>query len=300
MKSASRTVAVLTTAWLAVAASSGAQATQIGAGRAPAATADEPLRQTITVNGAEREYFIRLPKGFEATRTYPFVVAAHGAGGNGRTFFLASGIHRYADEQAFSVIVVSPTFSAEDGVAQQFPSLGEAAFLDAIVAEVAKRYRVPNKFLLAGYSRGGQFAHRYCQDSPSRVIACAPMAAGTWTTPDGRVIAQGVGELKNLDAARARTEDLVRDMTTPRVAPAAWKKAAPGASAIPYLVMTGTLDPRYSAGQLFAETLKKQGFTVETAWPVTNHTPDAATRPEYEKYAQEATRFFKQVLAAVK
>ena len=258
-------------------------------------TTDEPLRQTITFNHAEREYFVRLPKGFDATRTYSLVVASHGAGGNGRTFFLASGIHRYSDEQSFSVIVASPTFSAEDGVAQQFPSLGESAFLDAVVADVAKRYRVQPKFLLAGYSRGGQFSHRYCQDHPARVVACAPFAAGTWTTPDGRVLAQGIGELKNAEAARARTEDIVKDMITPRVAPAAWKKAAPGANAVPYLVMTGTLDPRNEVGHMFADTLKQAGFSVETAWPVTNHTPTAETRAEYAKYAQEAVRFFRKV-----
>lgn len=267
---------------------------------APAATAADAQRFTLTFGGAEREYFVRLPKAFDASRTYWLVMASHGAGGNGRTFFLASGIRRYADEQQLDVIVVSPTFSATDGVAQQFPSLGEAAFLDAVVAEVGGKYRVRPKFLMTGYSRGGQFSHRYCQTNPTRVVACAPFAAGSWTTPDGRVIVQGIGELKDVAAAQARSEDLARELTSARVAPAAWMKAAPGANAIPYLVMTGTLDPRNAAGHLFAESLTRAGFKVETVWPVTNHTSTAETQAEFERYAKEAVRFFAKVTASTK
>ena len=277
--------------WIVAIVTAGAAS---GLAQTPAASTPnaEPLRQVITVNGAEREYFIRLPKTFDSNRTYWLVLAAHGAGGNGRTFFLANGIHRYGDEQGFSVIVASPTFSAADGAAQQFPSLGEGAFLDAVVADVGRRYHVQSKFLLAGYSRGGQFSHRYCLEHPARVLACAPLAAGSWTTPDGRVLVQGIGELKDVAAANARTEELARELVTPRIAAAAWTKAAPGASAVPFLVMTGTLDPRNQVGRMFADVLKQSGFSVETAWPVTNHTPDAATRAEYERYAQETVRFF--------
>jgi poly(3-hydroxybutyrate) depolymerase len=265
--------------------------------QAPAAGGIEPVRRTITVNGAEREYFIRMPKAADPSGESWLVMAAHGAGGNGRTFFLASGMRRYADEQSFNAVIVSPTYSATDGAAQQFPSLGEGAFFDAVVADVKTQHRIRPKLLVTGYSRGGQFSHRYCQDHPDRVLACAPFAAGSWTTPDGRVIVQGVGELATADAAKARTEPLATDLAAPRIAPVAWKRAAAGAKGVPFLVMTGTLDPAYQAGRLFAENLRHNGFSVETVWPVTNHTSTPETRAEFERYAVEAVRFFGNAVA---
>ena len=256
----------------------------------------QPVRKVMTFNGVEREYFIRAPARLDPQRTYWLVAAAHGAGGNGRTFFLASGLRRYADEIGLDAIIVSPTFSAADGAAQQFPSLGEGAFLDAIVVEVRREYTVYPRFLMAGYSRGGQFAHRYCQNHPDRVAACAPMAAGTWTTPDGSLLVQGSGELASPEAAQEKAaESLVAEALSPRIAPVAWKRAAPGAQTVPFLVMTGTLDPRYAVGQLFADKLKSAGFRVEVSWPVTNHTSNEATRTEFERYAREAAAFFAKV-----
>ena len=257
------------------------------------------LRRLVTFGGVERDYFVRLPQRFDATRTYWLVVAAHGAGGNGRNFFLASGIRRVADEQGLDAIVVSPTFSGSDGAAQQFPSLGEGALLDAIVADVGRQYSVHPKILLAGYSRGGQFSHRYCQQSPSRVAACAPFAAGSWTTPDGHVLIQGVGDLADVAAARTRAEPLVGELTEPRIAAVAWSKAAAGAKAVPFLIMTGTLDPRNQVGRLFVESLKRNGFSVESVWPITDHSLADAAPAESAKYAIEAVSFFKKAATSV-
>lgn len=79
-----------------------------------AAATTDAVRRTIAVGGVEREYFVRLPQQFDASRTYWLLLAAHGAGGNGSNFFLAAGIRRFADERQLAAIVVSPTFSATD------------------------------------------------------------------------------------------------------------------------------------------------------------------------------------------
>jgi len=62
---------------------------------------------------------------------------------------------------------------------------------------VRRRFPLRSMILLTGYSRGGQFAHRFALAHPSQVEAVGPFASGTWTTPGGRFLVEGLDEVRN-------------------------------------------------------------------------------------------------------
>lgn len=265
-----------------------------------------PLRRTIIFGGSEREYFLGFPPNFDRTKSYWALVVVHGGGEHGRIPFPNIGMARFAVESGLDAIVISPSFTNDDFNASRFPSLGEGEFLDEVLVQLRKEYALRPKILLTGYSRGGQFAHRYALAHPERVAAAAPLASGTWTTPDGRFLVEGIGELRNARAFLAdstnvsKVPDNLRDLFQPRVAAVAETRAATRAREVPYLVMCGTLDPRLPLAEEFARSLQSLGYQVSTEWPRTPHgCNDVACwqqhRSEFEKYLRRTVDFFRDV-----
>ena len=226
---------------------------------------------------------------------------------NGRNNFLANGISRAMAETPFAAIVISPSSPDADLNAIRFPTLGEAEFLQEIVKKARAEYHLKPKILLTGYSRGAQFAHRFAFAYPEVVEAVAPLASGTWTTPDGRFLVEDVGELKDPVTFLAKSEnsaavpERLRDLFEPRVAAVAAAKAKPASQQIPFLVMCGTLDPRLPIAKEFVRSMQASGYKVEVEWPTTPHVCNAAnpcsseTQAESQKYARTTLEFFARV-----
>ena len=264
---------------------------------------EDPLRSTIEFGGEDREYYVRLPMAFDPEKTYWPLVAVHGGRGNGRNPFLARGVHRAADALGLDAIVVSPSFSNTDFQASRFPALGEGKFLLAVLDDLRRHYRLQVKILLTGYSRGGQFSHRFAFAQPALVQAVAPFAAGTWTTPDGKLLIEALGEIDKPRAFLSDPENAslvptrLQSIVVPRVAQVAGILAKPQAKDIPFLVMCGTLDTRFDTAQRFAKTMKAAGYDIQTEWPRTPHgsRDKAEFMAEFEKYAQGAVAFFLRV-----
>lgn len=265
----------------------------------------EPLRHTIEFSGSLREYYIRLPKNFIPEKTYWALVVVHGGGGNGLRFFMADDVRRVADEIGLDAIVISPSFSNTDVSASRFPDLGEGEFLQIVLKDVNRKYKLRDKILLTGYSNGGQFTHRFALRNPTQVEAVAPFAAGTWTTPDGRLLIDSFGEVENPKVFLSSPENAssvperLGNMFSPRVANVAGLLAESGSEKIPFLVMCGTLDSRLDIAKKFVSSLKNAHFRVETEWPRTPHNPRTeGYQDEFKKFSQRAAEFFLQVVDA--
>lgn len=269
-----------------------------------AATA-EPLRRTLMFRGAEREYFLYLPARFDRNKDYWALVVVHGSGQHGRIPFPNASLARFVAESDLEAIVISPSFPNDNQNASRFPTLGEGAFLDEVLNDVRKDHTLRPKILLTGYSRGGQFSHRYALAHPDRVAAVAPLASGTWTTPDGRFLVEDIGEVRNArdfltDTTNAsRVPGRLRDLFSARIAAVAETRAASNARDVPFLVMCGTLDPRLPICQEFARSLQSLGYQVSVDWPRTPHgCPDMACwmehRVEWEKYLRRTVEFFRE------
>jgi poly(3-hydroxybutyrate) depolymerase len=268
-----------------------------------------PLRRTITFGGSQREYFLGLPPDFDRAKSYWALVVVHGAGQHGRVPFPNTGMARFAAEFGLDAITISPSFSNDDNNASRFPSLGEGEFLDEVLMQLRKEYEFRPKIFLTGYSRGGQFAHRYALAHPERVAAVASLASGTWTTPDGKFLVEGIGEVRNARAFLtdstnvSKVSDNLRDLFQPRVAAVAETRAAARAREVPYLIMCGTLDPRLPIAEEFVRSLQSLGYRVSAEWPRTPHGCDNVAcwqqhRSEFEKYLRHTVEFFRRVAEA--
>lgn len=269
--------------------------------------AEPPRRFEILHQGEQRAYFVQLPAGYDASETYWILVSVHGGGGNGKSHFLANGYRAAVQESGVKAIVVSPSFSNEDFQASRFPALGEGDFLKAILAELRTRHRLRKKILLSGYSRGGQFAHRFALANPDLVQAVAPFSAGTWTTPSGELLIEGLAPvehpqayLTNADNARLAPERL-NGLFTSRVAAVAGRLPHAEANQVPFLVMCGSLDSRFGIAQQFYQSMRDSGYTVEAVWPRTPH--GSRNKPEFseefEKYVMTGMSFFERVTNGV-
>lgn len=262
-----------------------------------------PEKYVCTIDGIEREYFIWRPDEYDSDRRHWLIVTVHGGGGNGRTHFLAQGVRRAGDGRGFDAIVISPNFSNVDTNASRFPSLGEGAFLTAVLEELRKSFPVREKIFLTGYSRGAQFSHRFAYQHPDTVAAVAPFASGTWTTPNGHLLIETYGEIevpKNFRGDEKKAERIPArraNLFDPRVAEAAVVRPRPGANSIPFLVMCGSLDSRFSIAQQYTETLRLKGYQVEADWPRTPHgsKSDVRYKEAFEKYSTRAVAFFMRV-----
>jgi pimeloyl-ACP methyl ester carboxylesterase len=249
----------------------------------------------------QRSYFVALPADYNPEVIYWPLIMVHGGGGNAAENKYATAMRRLADEAALPAIVIQPQFITEDKQVSRFPSLGEDAFLLAVLEKVRAEFKVHDRILLNGYSMGGQFTHRFALAHPDLVQACAPFAAGTWTTPDGRLLIEEYGEVADpktflsVPENAAKVPERLRDLFDPRVAGSAGLKAAEGAERVPYLVMCGTLDTRLSIAKEFAAALKTSGYRVETECPRTPHSSDSAEfAAEFERYSVHAVEFFKR------
>jgi poly(3-hydroxybutyrate) depolymerase len=261
-------------------------------------TSNSPVRNTISFGGVEREYFVHQPRNFDSTKLYWLLVVVHGGGGNGRSYFLADGIRKEIEKPGFDAIVVTPSFSNTDFLASRFPALGEGDFLNQIIEELRDTFILHKKILLTGYSRGGQFSHRFAFQNPDLVKACAPFAAGTWTTPGGTLLIESLDEITDPEIFLSSESNValvpkrLRNMFEPRVARVAGVQAKNKAKEIPFLVMCGTLDPRHEIAKQFATSLKTEGYQVQTVWPDNPHGNKEQYPDEFRKYSQSAVQFF--------
>ena len=264
---------------------------------------EEPLRRSIEFDGFEREYYVRLPIDYVPEKTYWLLITVHGGRGNGRSHFLAKGIRRVADEMGLDAIVVSPSFSNKDSQASRFPALGEGRFLQTVLEDLHRQYQLQTKILLTGYSRGGQFSHRFAFSHPELVEAVAPFASGTWTAPDGRLLIEAFGEVRtpssflNDPENASLVPERLKGIFSPRVAKVAGIPARSQAQYVPFLVMCGSLDPRFEIAQLFAKSMEDAGYSITTEWPRTPHgsRDKEEFKAEFEKYSQRAVAFFMRV-----
>lgn len=248
-----------------------------------------PVVKTVMVDGKERTFHMLLPPDFDANETYWLMVTAFGR------------VERYwplLKETELRAILVSPSFQFENvpRYYMAFPSLGEGEAILKIVEHLRASYRLQSKFLLTGFSGGANFAHRFAFQHPDVVLACAPYAAGSWSTPDERFLVKGVGEVRNAttyangepipeERRRGREHYLNEGAVT-----AGKQKPLAGANKVPFLVMCGTEDTeRLQNAKDFAQSLTAAGFRVETAWPKARHNVTVDVE-------RQVVEFFKKVV----
>ncbi len=148
-------------------------------------------------------YCLYVPTAHQtATAPLPLVVLVHGTARTAEAY--RNGFAEFAEEHG--CVVLAPLFPAGIIDPEDLHNFKRIAFrgirfdvlLLDMVEEVGRRYRVdPRRFLLHGFSGGGQFAHRFAYLHPDRLIAVSVGAPGRITRIDPKTPWwQGTGDLR--------------------------------------------------------------------------------------------------------
>ncbi len=147
-------------------------------------TAPDPNTETAPTSLPDSDFYTYLPTNAAARGPLQVLVTVHGMNGDGVVF--CNGLIKSAEQNGW--ILVSPTFHYRDNFnpdtvmqddTELIPRLKQ--FLDDLPAKTGLPVR--ERVLLYGFSRGGQIVHRFAERYPSRTLAVALFAAGTYTLP---------------------------------------------------------------------------------------------------------------------
>ncbi|HEX6224826.1 MAG TPA: PHB depolymerase family esterase [Chryseolinea sp.] len=152
-------------------------------------------RFTTILEEDTREYYVHVPKSYNAIDALPVVFMLHGSGGSGERFYNISGWKDVGEAQ--NILTVFPSAAQypcvlDDGIqkrrAEKWNCYGlelcngetpqdDVKFLTQIIDELKHRYMIDEKRIyIAGFSNGGEMAARTAielSDKIAAVVACA-------------------------------------------------------------------------------------------------------------------------------
>jgi polyhydroxybutyrate depolymerase len=158
---------------------------------APATTgAARDDEHTLTVDGRERGYRVRVPPG--ATGRLPVVVVLHGGGGNGEQVDQQTGMSQAAARAGF--ITVFPNGSGRTALLTwnagrccayaQREDVDDVAFLSAMLDRVLTDYPAdPARVFATGMSNGAMMSYRLACAMSDRFAGIAPVAGALNVDP---------------------------------------------------------------------------------------------------------------------
>lgn len=138
--------------------------------------------QSLQHGGVERTYRVHVPRGYDAAKQWPLVIALHGGGGAGRGMNTVTHLNDVADAHGFLVAYPDGRFrhwndGRQSGVAES-RKVDDVGFLADLIDALAKKYSVDRKRVFAtGISNGGFMSQRLACDLSDKVAAIAVVAA---------------------------------------------------------------------------------------------------------------------------
>jgi polyhydroxybutyrate depolymerase len=145
-----------------------------GCGTPSGITPGEWTAQTITVGGAERSYFVRLPEGYDEDRAYPVVYQLHGCSDSATR---EDNNVRLEGESGPDAILVRGR--AAERCWDTAPGGPDVPYFDAMVAAVESAVCTdPTRRFLSGYSSGSFMSHALACTHGDMLRGVATIAGG--------------------------------------------------------------------------------------------------------------------------
>lgn len=144
--------------------------------------------QTLTHNGAEREFIMYVPSSYNGAEDLPLMLNFHGFGGTAVDFMNWTDMRSLAEEENF--ILVYPQGTLLDGSPHWNSSLPSAdnkssaddfGFVEALIEDLTTTYRIdPDRIYSSGFSNGAFFSYALaCYRSD--LVAAVASVSGTMT-----------------------------------------------------------------------------------------------------------------------
>ena len=137
--------------------------------------------ESLTYDGRERDYILRLPEGVERP---PLIVVLHGGGGRGRQIDHHTGLTQQATAQGFALVY-------PDAIDRQWndwrddpnskvhaATVDDVGFLSALVADLGGRGLIdPARVFVIGVSNGGMMTYRMICDRADLFLGAVAVVA---------------------------------------------------------------------------------------------------------------------------
>jgi len=150
----------------------------------PYTQAQTTLEKTLTLDGLQREYLIRLPKNYSSSQHLPIIFALHGGGG---TYKNTMGLYNFtdvADQYGFIMLypnAINKSWSMK-GISSRVKGnrqdIDDVHFISVLIDTMVARYKGDEKRVFCtGISRGGIFSLYLAGRLSDRITAIAPVCA---------------------------------------------------------------------------------------------------------------------------
>ncbi|MBS1700886.1 MAG: hypothetical protein JST12_04435 [Armatimonadetes bacterium] len=155
----------------------------------------------VTINGTEREYILRIPKGYKPGTRTPVVIALHGLSGNMNYFSSVTGIEDVADQEGFICAIPNGLSTNMRGWNTGFFAMAgttsDTDFITKILDNIDTEFTTDKKReYVFGHSNGAMMAY-YLGGLMSDRLAAVAGIAGTIGIPKATTSIKEVPVPKN-------------------------------------------------------------------------------------------------------
>ncbi len=138
--------------------------------------------ELLNGNISDRTYLIELPRNYDSTKSYPLLLAFHGAGGTGLGMqSIAQFSSTTLGDQAIFVYPDAATDNWEEGCSCNAPwrlGIDDIGFMRALLDKIISERKIDTlRIYGVGFSQGGLFAQNVACKLDSRFAALASVAA---------------------------------------------------------------------------------------------------------------------------
>jgi polyhydroxybutyrate depolymerase len=208
-------------------------------------------RISIAVNGANHEYMVHVPRGYDGKKPVPVVVMFHGGGGVALAAMKETHLADKADQACF--LAVFPEGTAPDptkpGNFRTNPqtwndgsgrfhagekNIDDAVFVRALLDDLSTRFTVDaRRIYLTGFSNGSSLTYRLGVELSDRIAAIAPIASSglrlkdplTLKRPVPMITIQGTADPRNpIEGGDVKNFDFIDRRPPIKVSVERWAK----------------------------------------------------------------------------
>ena len=141
-----------------------------GENQEPVLEFPEFVNGTLSFQSNQRKYILHIPDSYDGRTAVPLVVFLHGGGGNAQTAQGFTNFNAVSKENGFLMVYPQAFFEAGTdsyawadgrGLAPDKLGIDDVGFIDALVTELKRQYKIDNqRVYLCGFSNGSFLTQR--------------------------------------------------------------------------------------------------------------------------------------------